>query len=463
MAQELGIALTLGMLEASMGLEKCLARADTVEKSPLHEVNAIRIRMLYALWQGDVTESDRQMSKAELLTIERARRQTNEGAHLLRELLGHALMDDLTRVKRTLDAIEPLARRAQGWKTALHLAHAEYQRIRGNTSAALVHVDAALASMHPSGHPIWSEAAGSRVRLLVLEGRSEEARDTGRLYLEEASRRDIGYEQNYIRMPLAVALARLGETAEAEQLADLVVSTFVALGTTGLNLGLAYETRARVAMYSGDRAHFELFLNLCSRFYRAGSAGPLAARCERLVREERFVNGAAADPVSIRASGEYTAVAASVSRIATRLDISTDPRQRAQAALELLLEDSGAAEGFLLGVCSGELVLKARIGGAELSPSMLALAKRYLADQCRPDELTLITELEHEPRSEWTVDDRFVYRPVLLSHEVGAALAISGLALLRANLGGYFRHPAATAVHLSRLVWPDEPTAGADP
>jgi hypothetical protein len=235
----------------------------------------------------------------------------------------------------------------------------------------------------------------------------------------------------------------------------------VALGSTGLNLGLAYEARARVAMHSGDKAHFELNLRLCSRIYQAGSKGPLAARYERLVREERLVNGGV-ESAATRASGEYLAVAASVSRIATRLDITTDPRERAQAGLELLLEDSGAADGFLLGVRDGELVIRARIGDAELSPSMLTLAKKYLADQCRADDLTLITELEHEPRSEWTVDDRFVYRPVLLSHEVGASLETTGLALLRVNLGGYFRHPAATAVHLSRLVWPEECAASAD-
>ncbi|HEX4341043.1 MAG TPA: serine/threonine-protein kinase [Polyangiaceae bacterium] len=455
LAQELGITQQLGMLEASMGLEKCLERAKAVEGSPLHEVNAIRIRMLYALWQGDVTEADRQKSQAELFTVERARRQTNEGAHLLRELLGHALMDDLTRVKRTLDAIEPLSHRAVGWKTVLHLAHGEYQRIRGNTSAALVHVEAALGSMHRSGHPIWSEAAGSRVRLLVLEGRAEEARDAGHAYLEEATRRGIGYEQNYIRMPLAVALARLGAKAEAVALAELVITTFVGLGATGLNLGLAYETRARVAMHAGERATFELYLKLCSRFYRAGSAGPLAARCERLAREERLVNGIA-EHVSVRESGEYRAVAASITRIQTRLDVTTEPRQRAQAALELLLEDSGAAEGFLLAVCNGELVMRARIGDSELLPSMLTLAKKYLADQCRPDELTLITELEYEARSEWTADDHFVYRPVLLSHAAGATLTVTGLALLRANLGGHFLHPAATAEHLSRVVWPEE-------
>jgi hypothetical protein len=451
--QLLGITHALGMLEAAMGLEKSLERAKQVESSPLHEVNAIRIRMLYALWQGDVAEADRHESQAELLSIERARRQTNEGGHLLRQLLAHAVMDDLTRVKRMIDAIEPLALHAAGWRAVLEWANAEYQRIRGNNSAALEHALAALSSMHPAGHPIWSEAAATHVRILVITDRCQEAKAAGLAYLAEANRREIGYERTYIRMPLAVALARLGETADAVAHADGVIRSFAALGATGLNLGLAYETRARVALFTGAEAEFEKYLALCATRYGA-TAGPLAARYERLVRDARLTG-----TVTIEAKAstfETLTPADTTTRIAERLGQAQDPRGRAQRALELLLENSGAAEGFLLGLQGDELVLKARIGQAELSESMLASARRYLAEQCRSDEITLVTEpTETEVKSQWTVDGSHVYRPVVLSHEVDDALAITGLALLRTELGGYFRHPATTATQLSRLAAPE--------
>src|SRR5262249_61480967 len=131
---------------------------------PSRALHPCRIGMLSALCQAGLAEAARHSSAAELLSIERARRQTNEGAHLLRELLANALMDDLTRVKRTLDAIEPLARRASGWRTVLSLAHAEYQRIRGDAASALVHADAALSSMHPAGHAIWADTAAVRLK-----------------------------------------------------------------------------------------------------------------------------------------------------------------------------------------------------------------------------------------------------------------------------------------------------------
>jgi hypothetical protein len=452
-AQLLGITHALGMLEAAMGLEQSLERAKELESSPLHEVNAIRIRMLYALWQGDVAEADRHESQAELLSIERARRQTNEGGHLLRQILAHAAMDDLTRVRRTIDAIEPLARHAAGWQAVLKWANAEYQRIRGNSSAALEHVLSALSSMHPAGHPIWAEAAATHVRILVITNRSEEAKAAGLAYLEEADRRGIGYERNYIRMPLSIAFARLGETAEAVAHADGVIATFAALGTTGLNLGLAYETRARVALGTSSEAEFQKYLALCGACYGA-TAGPLAARYERLVRDARLTGTVT---IETKVAGFETLTPADTStRMAERLDQAEDPRERAQRVLELLLENSGAAEGFLLGIQGDELVLKARIGQTELSESMLASARKYLAEQCRSDELTLVADAAAtEVKSQWTVNGSHVYRPVILSHEVDDTLAITGLALLRTELGGYFRHPATTATQLSRLAAPE--------
>ncbi|HVW30857.1 MAG TPA: protein kinase [Polyangiaceae bacterium] len=451
--QILGISQTLGMIEASMGLPQCLERAKLLDASPLYQSNAVRIRMLYALWQGDVTEAGKYKKQVELLTIERARRQSNEGGHLLRELLGHAVMDDLTRVKQTLDAIEPLSHRASGWKTVMLWAESEYQRIRGNASAALEKAEAALASMHPAGHPVWAEAASSRVRLLVMLDRSKDAADAGLEYLAEAERRDIGYERHYIRMPLAVALARLGRTDEAKAQADTAIERLAELGTTGLNLGLAYETRARVAMALGDKADFERYLKLCAAHYRVNAGGPLATRYERLVREERAQH-APNERLQTKPS-EHTTLAMSTTRMRARLD-TTDPERRARAALELLLEESGADEGVLFRLEDGRLELRARVGAGEVSAGLLLLAEQYMAEQQRADEVTLVTVGDSETRSEWAVDGDHVYRPVVLCHESDDSIVMTGLALLRSSAGARFRHPASTASHLSRIVWQTE-------
>jgi hypothetical protein len=65
-------------------------------------------------------------------------------------------------------------------------------------------------------------------------------------------------------------------------LADAVVECFRALGSTGLNLALAHETRARVAAASDDRAGFEHYAALAADQWPASSK-----RLQGLARSRR--------------------------------------------------------------------------------------------------------------------------------------------------------------------------------
>jgi GAF domain-containing protein len=312
--------------------------------------------------------------------------------------------------------------------------------------------------MHPAGHPVWAEAASARVRLLVMLERFEDAAGAGLEYLAEAERRDIGYERHYIRMPLAVALARLGRRAEAEAQADTAIAQLTELGTTGLNLGLAYEARARVAVVAGNKEDFDRYLKLCAIHYHVTSGGPLATHYERLVREERLLN-APPELLQSKIGTENTTPSMSTTRVRERL-AAMDPEDRARTALELLLEESGADEGVLFRFQGDKLELRARIGSGEVSTDILLAAERYMVEQQRADQLTLVTVGASEMRSEWSVDNGDVYRPVVLCHESDESMTMTGLALLRFKPDARFRHAASSASHLSRLVWQTKAFSG---
>ena len=146
----------------------------------------------------------------------------------------------------------------------------------------------------------------------------------------------------------------------------------------------------------------------------------------------------------------------STTRMRARLD-TADPEQRAHAALELLLEESGCDEGVLFRYEEGALKLRARIGAGEVPAGMLLFAEQYMAEQQRMEEVTLVTDGNPEARSEWTTGkDGHVYRPVVLCHESEDSIIMTGLAVLRTKAGARFRHPASTAAHLSRVVWRTE-------
>ena len=448
--QQLGIALVLGTIEAPMGLEATLDRVRVLEGSPLHEVNAKRIRMLYHLWQGDLAEAERLRGEAEVLTVEKARRQTNEGAHLPRELQAHALAEDLTRVKRTIAAIEPLAKSAKGWVPVLHRARAAYESVRGSTDAALVEIEAGLAVIDPAGHPIWPDAAGAHVAILLAAGRAEDARAAGEAYVAEATRRELGYEVVYVRMPLAVAHARLAAEDDALRHCALIDDTFRSLGTRGMNLGLACETRARVALELGDWSGFQRFAALTGDLFRGGTSAPLAAKHQRLLRDAqrrdpaRRVGGAATND----ADAEIASVAMALVACAT-------PEERLSRALAMLLERSGASEGVLLMPEGGQLVVRAQVGGADVPSSVLASAQRFWEAQCHLADETEITAGTETGSSTYDTGDRS-YHPILLSHQVSAGLALTGIALAAPAQGNTFRHPAHLAVTVSRVVMGDE-------
>jgi tRNA A-37 threonylcarbamoyl transferase component Bud32 len=442
LTQVLGVNLGLGTLEAQMGLASSLDRAKVLQSSPLHEVNAVRVRMLHYLWQGDTAESDKCKNQAELLAVEHVRRQTNEGAHLLGELLANALSDDLTRVKRTMDAVEPLAAKAAGWQPVLHWGRAEYQRIRGDYANALGEVEKSLRSMDPMGHPAWPEVAAARLSILLGQGRSEDVRTIGEGYLREAKERGFGFETNYIRMPLAIALSRLGSRESALLHSEAVIRSFEALGSTGLNLGLAYETRARICIQLEDHDGFDQYAALCARQYRSGSSGPLAAKFERLKRDAQR-----ATKFAPRASGSEGDI-----DVVTILDGCESRNARAKRMLEVLLQASGATEGVLFGMEAGAPALLARVGEKELPAEVIDSALDYLVRECRPDDLTVLTDHTSEMKSEWSTAGGELYRPVLLSHWVDGALTVTGLAVLVTGPKKPYRHPAAAAEVSSRVL-----------
>jgi hypothetical protein len=447
--QQLGIALVLGTIEAPMGLAATLERARVLEASPLHDVNAKRIRMLYHLWQGNLTEAERLRNEAEVLTVERARRQTNEGAHLPRELQAHALAEDLTRVKRTVASIEQLARSARGWVPVLHRAHAAYELIRGSVDRALAEIEASLAAMDPAGHPIWPDAAAAHVTTLLAAGRSVEARDTGEAYVAEATRRELGYETSYIRMPLAVAHARLGAAADATRHCDLVDEAFRALGTRGMNLGLACEARARVALELGDRDGFARHAATLAGHFRGTTSPALEAKYQRLMRAAQRKDAARDPAAAANAEGRE------VDTVVEALGSCKTQDEKLARALALLLQRSGASKGVLLTADDGQLVEAARVGIEEVPPEALARAQALWDEQCRLANATAMGTAPPHADSVLQETENASFQTVLLSHEVDGGLALTGVVLAATAPGETFRHPARMAVAVSRVVMGD--------
>jgi len=444
----LGVMNGLGMIEAGMGLSSCLEYASKIESEPTLQVNAVQIRVLYHLWQGDFREALRLKHEIEILRIQNSPRQWYEGSHVLWQVTAFAAAEDLTRLKQATEDIEELAGRFPGWVPVHRYSLGEYQRVRGDQAGALAELETALELTKAGESQVWPNIAGAHLRVLI-EKDPEEAVAVGERYLAAGEAAGLGYVMNYVLLPFSIAQAKVGKIKEAEANADLALRRFEALGTTGLNLGITYETRARVAILANDQETFERYATLCEGVYTAAGSPTLVAKFEKLRREAQRAEVMTA--VMQQRPGELNELF-TVSRIVSTLEACRGVTERAQTALNLLAQASGATEGFLLLVGDQGPFCAAQIGDRSLSPALFTIAREYLAAEAHEAQTTTNsgtdnTSGRYETRG-GTLSAEF--RPVLLSHATPTGLLITGIALLVVPSGGRFAFPARVATEISR-------------
>jgi hypothetical protein len=444
---ELGIQFVMANLDAAMGLDSTLSWVELIASHPLHEVNAVHARGLHHLWRGDPQQADRLRAQAELLTVQRVRRTAFEGTHLVREVVAHAASDDLMRVKQSIDNIATMARRYPQWQPVLHYARGEHARILGDFPAALHELETALGLMTPGQHQIWPHTVAAHVQTLCALELYAEARSCGEAQLAIADAAGLGYVRNYIRMPLAIAQARNGELASAVQLAEAALADYVALGSQGLNRALAHETRAWVAVLAGDGPSAEAHLAQFAEHLSSGSSQTLTARYERVRRaaHKQFMGESAIlDTPSINPLKQQIVAAM------TACDCT---EERALRSLDILLSETGSAQGFLFAVTGTSCTLAASRADHVLPAEIDAMARRSLSQELKDDASTGELEVDSTGGTQgWASRDGRTYRSVLLGHAGPTGFVVTGLGVLVLDSNQPFKYPTQIATEISRYA-----------
>jgi hypothetical protein len=445
-----GVHCAKGVMEAGMGVASSLQCADAIEHEPLYQVQALQIRMIYQLWQGRIREADKFKERIELLRIENMARQITDGMHIVGQVTAHANSDDLTRLKQVLDEIQPYAQRHPQWMPVLYYASGEYQRVRGDHATAALQLEMALSATRAGTHQIWPHAAAAYGRVLLLLGREREAADLGAGHLLAADAAQLGYLHNYIKLPLALASAALGKVNRAAELADSVIDSFERMQSGGLNLVLAYETRARVAIHAKSSAAYQHFANLCEERCRASDSRVLHAKLDRLVRA-----ATAADVRATQSDATAQLTMLTGTQLTSILAGYNKPAERALRTLELLLRRSGSNAGYLFLMHEHGAEIAAQVGVGAAPPSLAAavaeLVDSELAD-CGLRTCSLEADSAADSRTTWRAEDGRVHRLVLLSHQTPDGFAVTGVAVLALAAEQVFVHPGTLAAHLSRLI-----------
>lgn len=393
----LSLMYGLGFREAEMGLQSSLSCADGIESDPSHEVNAWRIRTAYHLWQGNAEQADICAKTAEYVQIQNNTHQWYEGAHLHRYLVAYALSDDLTGVKQSIDAIELMTRMHQAWVPVLNYARGQYHRIRGEVEIALSEFECALQNAAPGRHPGWADFAGAYVTALVALGRNPEAVTEGRILLRAAQEVRLGYLLIYIQMPLALAESNLGEVQQALQNAEAVLQRVNAMGAKGLNLILAHETRALIAISMNDEENFKIHAKGFAEQLQKGVNRTLIDKYERLVfkAQEKGITRISDLSRAVRVSD---VIELKITRqVVQRLRECSDQTDRYQHAIDILVKQADCLGGALYILQDGRVELVATNGDISFPHDFIKTVEADIAQELKAVALeATITATEEE-------------------------------------------------------------------
>ncbi|MBN1654218.1 MAG: protein kinase [Deltaproteobacteria bacterium] len=452
----LNLIYAVGMIEASLGLKWKPKWIDELEAYPLYHVNAWRIRMVYCLRQGDALSAEKCKSRIEILQIQNSPAQVFEGTHLLAEITVFSSCNDLMGVRQTLDEIRAMADRFEAWAPVLNFARGEYQRIRGDYPRALVEFEKALRLTAPGYHIIWTYIAGVYLNTLFHLGRLQEVKELGRKFLEAAERENLGIAGTLISVAVAPALAKLGETEQAVRLVEKVIDEVEAAGITGVNLGVAYETRARVAIFMNDDECFSKYAERCAEQYKSGHNYALTARYEKLIQEARQAELIVSSELAQAAEFSQESARSVISTVASMLEECKGPDERAERALQLLVEKSDCAGGFLFTIQKEGPVLSAQSGNYPPPPDMDTMVKSYILSEVEDSDdsmhrsSSIDSALEKTVR--WTEQKKERYRPLVLGHNTPRGFGITGLAVLVLSRDRVFNFPGDALTAVSKFL-----------
>jgi hypothetical protein len=436
----------LAVLDAASGLACCLDAADQIEKHPVLQSNAWLIRMVHQLWQGNSREAERCRKQFDMSRVQNSAAQSYDSVQLTWQLTAYVAMGDLTHTKRTLAEVAPLAARFAAFRAVISYGEAEYQRLRGDARSAVTSLDELMRSCEAGSHQIWPQLAAAHVRALDEAGESARAVERGRTYLADAARVELGTSaEQWITLALCVVEAKLGHPAAAQS-AEALIEHCLAVGATGLRLGLAYEARAQVAMLQADADGCERYRALCEQVFAKAGNPALEAKLQKLKREAQRRQLAPQAPML-----EATSRGIAASAIKSRLNACSDAASRAQALLSILAQQSGAVEGHLYQIRHSGTTWLGSLGGLEPDPALDSMVREYVLSELQAGTQTT-GHTGASVQTDWTVAGENTYRPVLLSHYVATGCAITGLAVLVVPPGRAFIHPGEMATQISHVM-----------
>jgi tetratricopeptide (TPR) repeat protein len=437
------IAYGIGLVEARLGFASAQERVRALDGDPFQQVSAMSLRRVASLHKGDPAAAERYRKKAELLSLQANQRQMFTST-LPAELIAHALAGDLTGIRESAEAIAPLAARFAGWTGYRHLAEGYFEQARGQLEAAALAFERGIAASEPDPEDptrcsgAWPRLEAAYLEVLVSLERVAEAKTRGDRVLARCEQLGIDAAASATRRAVGLAQAKLGDYHGAVERIEGVIATLKALDIRGLELGVTYEARARIAIWFSDNEAIERYGRLTAEEYRYGEGSSLGARYDRLMLEARSSGMIVLPELSdfqtrLTTSAGWNSIPPTAALVRDRLAGAHSVRERAQRALALLCETGVARSGHLYLHTEAGLELVASSGESRPSRELQAFVTRYVTEQLETDSHATVIDSEaaHDAVARPFVDHRGVsHRPSLLMGELDGHKLCAGAAVI---------------------------------
>jgi tetratricopeptide (TPR) repeat protein len=393
----------------------------------------VHARWLGHAFHGQSELAQRFRKRAELITEDDVWRRK---AALFVEAELHALTGDLLQLGRTCEAIATLVDAFPGWQPWLHWSRAMMYQLRGEYEAAEVELQAALARARPGAHRAWLRIGPSLCELRLLCGDADGA-------VREAEAALDAVRALSLDRTAAVAAERVRALAESsrhnhEGAAAALERMFVLARVEsydGLPLARLHEAHARVALAGGRIDECATALASLHDLLVHADAPALIHAYETMRAEIRQIATPELPTVTIAPRSMQTELSDIATQVLVRMGALNERQERAQQALQLLLEDSGADLGHLFLFDAGGLFAAASVNDTQPAPELIAIAQRHIDSElgkASTEALTVAVDIEMAATTAPTLMTTGISQlsPVLLSAGADAGMALTGLALL---------------------------------
>jgi hypothetical protein len=454
------IAYAIGMMDAQLGRASAADWADRLAADPYQRIAALSLRKIVRLEQGDAKGADRLRREAEVLSLQMRAPQMFKTL-LPVELAVYTRARDLAGVALVVEQMKPLAARHPAWVPNLIIAEASFDLVRGDLSAAQAKYEACIALTNPDVEgkslnlAMWVTACAGLAEALLSSDRVEEARAAAAAALSVCEAREIGSHAFDLVRTLALAEAKLGQVQAVERLEALIAEQ-TRIAATGLQLGLSYEARARIAIWTGDAQAFEHYASLTAREYRHSARTALGARYERLMNEAARQGLRAsislADFETASGVGSSSLGSEQLLTLLTRsMTGQRSAEERTQVALQMICATYGASAGHLYLFSAAGMMLSASHGGEAVAPQLAERVSDFVSVEReragQMDEMATGELLDDAPLTTTVRIAGHDYELLPLRCVVDAAGMLAGIAVVATNTNLQRTHRQLDLLH----------------